>query len=116
MPKLKISLLAVLFALTSIAALAQAEPSATARPEQTPHLVVVSAQPDEARIVLHVEGRNFCELPSVTLGGTPLTIANATATSFDALLPVGIQPGESLLEVTCGKGAVRNDTFLVIIP
>ena len=85
-------------------------------PEQTPHLSILSARTDAGNIILHVEGRNFCTAPSVTFGGNPVAIAGgATATSLDVLLPAGVQPGTYLLEVSCGKGAIRNDDFVVNI-
>src|SRR6266508_3927116 len=84
--------------------------------ENSKLLTILSAQPDSTLTFLHVEGRHFCDFPAVMLGGSPLAVqATTTSTSFDALLPVGIASGSFRLEVSCGNGAVRNDSFVVTI-
>lgn len=104
-----------LFAVISLSASAQTRPEFPTLPEQAPQLIVLSAAPQSGNVILTVTGRNFCEAPVVMLAGTPLAVSNVTETGFDVLLPVGIQPGTYLLEVSCGKGRIFNDDFIVVI-
>ena len=112
MSRVALSVLIVLSLVTgTLSAQTDREPN-----PHSPHLVILAAQPDAANIILHVTGRNFCEAPSITFGDTPVGfVGTPTETSIDVLLPVGVQSGTYRLEISCGKGAVRNDVFFVTI-
>jgi hypothetical protein len=115
MNRIRVAAAVLLLAAVQVPLLAQNQPEFPVLPERTPQLVILSAVPQPGNVTLHVTGRNFCEMPAVSVGGTPLAVANVTETSFDVLLPIAIQPGTYLLEVSCGKGRIFNDTFLVVI-
>ena len=84
-----------------------------------PQLLIVGAQADFANHVLLIEGRYFVwandDQPIVTLAGAPLALLNVTDTQVQALLPEGVAPGDYLLKVSRGPGAVQNDTFALTL-
>jgi len=89
---------------------------AHAQSTSRPQLVVQRAEADLAAETLLIEGQNLLwnndSEVVVTLAGTPLLVLpGATDTHVLAQLPPGLTPGDYLVKVSRGTGAVQNDEF-----
>lgn len=84
-----------------------------------PQLLVTHAVATVDAQLLVIDGQYFVwandDQPVVTLAGATLTILNVTDTEIQVMLPAGIAPGDYLLKVSRGSGAVQNDAFALTI-
>jgi hypothetical protein len=84
-----------------------------------PQLKVERVEANTAGDSLTIEGRYFVWAndlePVVLLTGQPLAIIAVTDGRIDAELPQGLLPGNYLVRVSRGAGAVQNDEFIVTI-
>lgn len=75
-------------------------------------VAILSAKADNAMIILHVEGQNFCASPIVKLNSATLLLSGTpTTTQLDALLPAGIPAGSYQMQVTCGSASNQVALF-----
>ncbi len=84
-----------------------------------PQLLIVQAQANVETHLLVIDGRNFTwandDQVAVTLAGSPLPVLNLASSQIQVMLPEGIAPGDYLLRVSRGAGAVQNDSFALTL-
>lgn len=86
------------------------------RPVAGNQVVITSAKADAQLTKIHIEGRNLCASPTVTLNGSAAALAiTVSGSGFDAALPAAIAPGSYLLNVSCGSGVTSDASFDVTI-
>jgi hypothetical protein len=107
---MRIVRVALLVCLASVSAAAQSG---------RPQLLILKAEANVAAEMLVIEGQFFTwandDQPLVTLAGMPLGVLNVTATQIQVLLPAATPPGDYLLKVSRGNGAVQNAVFALTL-
>lgn len=84
-----------------------------------PQLLIVHVEGNVDTGALAIHGRYFTwandDQVVVTLAGIPLQVLNLTDSQIQAMLPPGTVPGDYLLKVSRGPGAMQNDTFALTL-
>jgi uncharacterized protein YkwD len=97
----------------------QAPSLAVAANNPEPQLLVLEAQADLQAGLLIVRGQNFLwhgdEAVAASLARVPLYLLNVIETQLVAQLPLDLQPGTYVLEVSRGPAAVQRDTLALTI-
>lgn len=80
----------------------------------TPQLVIerVTVVPEAGALLIH--GSNLCWKPRIRLAGQRLA-AIGSATDIVAMMPLGIEPGDYLLEVRCRPGSSGHDVWQLTV-
>lgn len=80
------------------------------------HLTVTGASPGADGQTVMIAGTNFGPSPFVTLDLVPLPLRAVGDTQIAAVVPVGaMPPGEYLLTVSRGNGALETGSFLLVL-
>ena len=78
---------------------------------------IVSAVPDTTNSLISISGANFCNVPTITIGGNSAPLISAAPTLIMATLPAAVSatPGTYSLVVSCGSLAGRTAYFFVAV-
>lgn len=82
-----------------------------------PDLIIEIVDVDFQTNIIYIYGENFTNggTPTVTLGGSPLTVQSYISTEIRAILPLNTPDGSYLLKVVTGNASTQSGEFNVAI-
>lgn len=94
--------------------------TATAQADLPPSLTGIQySEPADEGEEIHLDGENFCAVPAyntVTLGGLPMVVTEASDTDLTALVPVGLGLGQHEISLSVGSQAAPEHFSVEVSP